>query len=147
MGKQVAFSLEGAVQNANNEKVILIKKGQDDLLGKSFGEILDYMTNAEEDDFNKAYTAKEQEVAGYISDLLENANKDPNIKVNLIARKKPDESGNRDFERVVITDKISDYNDSIIYEWTHKMDGGAEQKYDRIDLIVSTKTVGGTYKK
>ena len=117
----------------------IIKSVSEDYKSKTFGELLDKMTDGSADEFNESgYNAKENFSVETLKKRLELANKNPGeVNVYALSNSEPPEE-----IYVNLSDIVSDYNDRII-KYDSIINNGVEQKFQKFDLLVIDNASGG----
>ena len=118
----------------------LVKRVSEDYKSKTFGELLEHLTNNGPDELNElGYNANEKKVAEILGHRLSEANRNPgNVNIYAISNTEPPEE-----IHVSLSDIVSDYNTRIIKYDTELGEGGEELKYQRMDFLVVENASGG----
>jgi len=134
MGKPLYVTLEAQMA------VSLIKPVGEEYKSKTFGELVEKMTDGSVDEYNeKPYNAQEMQTANHVSDLLRQANSDPGAaQLYAFSKDEPPEEIN-----VRLDDKVSDYNERILKIETIPTEGGGEKRFEKIELEIVKGIPGG----
>ena len=121
----------------NQSEDKLVKRMREEYLGKTFGEVINYVADPNSDDLNESYNSGERDIANRLTAWMNEAGTIPTTKVNVYS-----ETDNGKVGPIRLNDIVSDYNDQIVNVRSEEIEGDVIN-YKDISLLVKKSEGGG----
>jgi hypothetical protein len=141
MSKPVYVTIDTTLFRDDEQGTVkVMKRVGEEYFNRTFGDLLERMTDPGIDSYNdERYTPEQERGAGHIRDLLETGNRNPE-QVQLYAFS--NESPPTEID-IHLNDVIANYADKILREEVVVGESGELIRYHEIDLILSDNDSGG----